>query len=110
MAYMIIFTTEMVVTGGTAFAYTTSNVTNISQNSSVFTEVEYQEATSGISGAWATMTHIARILVVFGQAIFLWCPTLWSGYLLWVYWFICFPVAVGFVLSLAFIIRGVHSA
>lgn len=110
MAWLLIFALEMFATGGTSFASTSSGIRNIAtENQTALLAPTLQQSTSVFTGAWATITGVADYLRVILNIIFLWCPTVFYGYLLWVWWFICFPVGCGFAASLVFIVRGVHS-
>lgn len=46
----------------------------------------------------------------FIQAIFLYNPTIWSGYWIWFYYIVCIPIMVGLVFSIVSIMRGVGSS
>ena len=59
--------------------------------------------TSQISAVWDYM-------VVFIKMIFLWNGTLWVGSWLWFYYFVCLPICIGVVMSIVFILRGVHNS
>ena len=58
---------------------------------------------SQISAVW-------DYIVVFIQMIFLWNGTLWVGSWLYFYYFVCIPVCIGVVMSIVFILRGVHNS
>ena len=58
---------------------------------------------SQISAAWDFFVNLIKML-------FLWNGTLWVGSWLWFYYFVCLPLCAGIVLSLVFILRGVHSS
>lgn len=112
MAWALIFLLEMMATGGTVFSATTSsNMTNpIANNSTLLMSPTLAESTNIFTAAWAVTTGVANYLKIVIQIIFLWCPTVFSGYMLWFWWLICFPVDVGIVFSIVSIVRGVHSA
>ncbi len=112
MAYMLIFVCEMFATGGVSLSATTSsNMTNVATaNQTAFLAPTFAESTNVFTAAWAVVKGIAPYLTLLAQVVFLYCPTVFSGYLLYFYWFICFPVSVGFIAGLVFIVRGVHSA
>jgi hypothetical protein len=102
----------MFVTGGVDFgAMTSSNISNpVADNSSLLMSPTIAESTNIFTAAWAAITNVASYLSIIIQIIFLWCPTVFSGYLLWFWWIICFPIDVGIVFSIVTIVRGVHSA
>ncbi len=112
MAYLLIFACEMFATGGTVFGgATSSGMTNaVTANSTALLNPTFQESSNLFTAAWAVVTGVANYLVILVSILFLWAPTVFSGYLIWFYWFICFPVSCGFNASLVFIVRGVHSA
>ena len=58
---------------------------------------------SQISQVW---TYIQTFI----QMIFLWNGTIWTGSWLWFYYMVCLPICGGVVMSIVFILRGVHSS
>jgi hypothetical protein len=56
-----------------------------------------------ISEVWSYFT-------VFIGMVFLWNGTLWVGAWYYFYLFVCLPICIGIVMSLVFILRGVHSS
>ena len=63
-----------------------------------------------IGQAISLITNVWSYLVTFIQMVFLWFPDLWAGSWLWFYFILPFPVSVGLVISIVFILRGVHNA
>ena len=61
------------------------------------------QGVSQIEAMWSFFT----VLI---QMIFLWNGTLWAGAWYYFYLFVCLPICVGVVMSLVFILRGVHSS
>ncbi len=112
MAYLLIFAAEMVATGGTVFnATTASGISNVAAvNQTGLMAPTIQESTNVFTAAWAVIAGVAAYLRLILQMLALWSPTIFVGDYLWFYWFICFPVAAGMVVSIVFIVRGVHSA
>jgi len=112
MAWLLIFGLEMFVTGGVDFgAITSSNISNpVTNNSSILINPDFAESTNIFVAAWSVVTHVSAYLKIIVQVLFLWCPTIFSGYMIWFWWAICFPVDVGLVFSIISIVRGVHSA
>ena len=49
-------------------------------------------------------------VVKFIQMVFLWNGTLWSGSWLYFYYFVCLPICTGVVMSIVFVLRGVHNS
>lgn len=110
MAWILIFCLEMMATGGVSFSGTSSGIANpVSDNASLINP-DFSESTNIFVAAWAVVTHVASYLKILVQVLFLWCPTVFAGYMIWFWWLICFPVDVGIVFSLVSIVRGVHSA
>lgn len=111
MAYLLIFALEVFVTGGLTFASTSSGVDNIaSSNQSALSTPDIAESSNVFTAAWAVVKGVASYLKILIGMLFLWMPTVFTGYLVWFWWFVCFPVDVGMVFSIVSIVRGVHSA
>jgi hypothetical protein len=100
MFYLVIFGLETIVTGGTVFS---NNLT-----SSAGTLIQPSVIGSGNIAAqtWAIMSNIGGYIAAFVAAVFLWSPTVFSGYMVWAYWFICFPIACGMIYGVVSLIRG----
>jgi hypothetical protein len=60
--------------------------------------------------AVAQITEVWTYIKIFIQMVFLWNGTLWSGSWLWFYYAVCLPICIGVVMSIVFILRGVHSS
>ena len=112
MIYLLIFALEMFATGGTVFgAKTSSGIENIAtSNQTGLLLPVVTESTNVFTAAWAEITNVAAYLQVLIGILGLWAPTVFSGYLIWFWWFVCFPVDCGLIASIVFIVRGVHSA
>jgi hypothetical protein len=111
MFYLIIFSLEVIVTGGINFSQTPSGIDNVvAQNTSSLAFPQLAESTNVFTAAWAVIVGVASYIALFFQIIFLWCPTVFSSYGMWFWWYICLPVDIGMVLSIIFIVRGVHSS
>jgi hypothetical protein len=63
-----------------------------------------------IGQAYTLVTMVGQYIVSFILMIFLWFPSIWAGTWIWFYYVFCLPVSIGFVVSLVFILRGVHNA
>ncbi len=111
MFYLLIFGCEVFATGGTSLGGTTSsNVTNVvTTNQTAFMNPNFQESTNVFTNAWATATGVASYLTLLVKVLFLWCPTIFSEYGLWVWWFICFPTDCAMIAAIIFIVRGTPS-
>lgn len=64
---------------------------------------------SFITAGASLITNVWSYLKTFIQITFLWFPSLWSGSWLWFYF--CFPLelAIGMIISVVVMLRGVHS-
>jgi hypothetical protein len=62
-----------------------------------------------IGQAVSLITKVGEYISTLILMIFLWFPDIWAGNWLWLYFFLCLPVTVGFVVSFVFILRGVHN-
>jgi hypothetical protein len=58
----------------------------------------------------AQISEVWNYIKVFIQMVFLWNGTLWAGSWLWFYYAVCLPICIGVVMSIVFILRGVHSS
>lgn len=111
MIWFTIFGLEIMATGGSTFASTGSGINNpVAANSSILQAPTIVESTNIFTAAWAVITGVAAYFKMWIQVLFLWCPTVFSGYLLWVYWFICFPFCCGIIFGIVTMLRGVHSS
>ena len=63
----------------------------------------FLQGVSQINALWDFFVNLIKML-------FLWNGTLWTGYWYYFYLFFCLPLCVGIVISLVFILRGVHSS
>ena len=111
MLYMLLFSLELFATGGVSFASaTSSNITNIATtNQSALIRPEFAESTNLFTSAWAVATQSAAYLVLIIKVLFLWFPTVFTGYVGYIYWYIVMAIDAGVVFSIFSIVRGVHS-
>ncbi len=63
-----------------------------------------------VSAAVTIITNIGNYCVAFLGALFLWSPTIWSGYFVWIWFLVCLPISIGMVFSVITILRGVHAS
>jgi hypothetical protein len=56
------------------------------------------------------VTTVWSYMKVFIPMIFLYNATVWSGYWIWFYFFVCLPICVGMVFSIVTIMRGSSSS
>ena len=52
------------------------------------------------------VTNIGSYIMAFIRALFLFFPSVWTGYLYWFWLFVCVPISVGMILSIVIILRG----
>ena len=62
-----------------------------------------------ISSMWVPAQVGVAILMALMQIILLYYPALFGGYYVWFWFVVCLPIAVGFVVSIVIMIRGVTS-
>ena len=58
------------------------------------------------TGFVSFVTNIGSYIMAFIGALFLWFPSVWTGYLYYFWLFICVPVSVGMIISIVIILRG----
>ena len=104
MLYLLIFAAEMMVTGGTAF-----NATQHSQLERLMAPTMTNQS-GVVSGAVALVSNAGTYFVTFVSALFLWSPSVWTGYLVWFWLFICLPISIGMVIGVVTILRGTSSS
>ena len=68
------------------------------------------EGTNWVLQGVSQIVKVWDYIKVVIQMVFLWNGTLWTGYWLYFYYFVCVPICLGFVASVLFILRGVHSS
>ncbi len=103
MLYLIIMGCEVLATGGSLFS------TALTTSQSTFIKPDITSGGSSFTGEWALLRYVGSYLAAFISIAFLYAPTVFSGYLIWVWQFICLPVSVMFWFSVVGIFRGVHS-
>lgn len=104
MFYLLILGLELMITEGTLF----SNA--VTRNVGTLYQPELAAQSNIVTQGIAILSQIGEYIVAVLEVLFLWSPSVFSGYMIWVYWFVCFPVACamffGIILSS---IRGVGS-
>ncbi len=102
--WILVFTTEMMVTEGTAFNPSSGNPFNalFSMNLANFSSIVSAGATFIMGcGIW---------LINFIGLVFLWSPSVWTGYYIWIWYILCVPIGVGMLFGIMTIIRGTSSS
>ena len=100
MLYLLIFGIEMMVTEGDAF-----NVTQQDQLTALMSPAMTNQS-GVVSGAVAFVANIGTYFATFVSALFLWSPSVWTGYLIWFWLFFCLPISVGMIVGVVTILRG----
>lgn len=68
------------------------------------------EGTNWVLQGVSQINKVWDYMMVFIQMVFLWNGTLWTGVWLYFYFVVCLPICIGVVMSIVFILRGVHSS
>ncbi len=115
MLYLLILGCELMANTGGGGVYS-GNVSGefrnvVTENQSTLIEPAYSSGSSGgvISNIWTVATNIGPVLATIAGFLVLWSPTVFSGNLLWAWWFICFPTDVAMIFAILAMVRGVHS-
>jgi len=66
--------------------------------------------TSLVSSLWVPAQVGVAVLMSFGSIILLYYPALFHGTYIWFWFIFCLPIAVGFVISIVTLVRGVASS
>jgi hypothetical protein len=101
MFYLLILGLEMVMTGSTTFAPSVTSQQSVLTSPTIVTE------TNVVTQAVAFFSNLGDYISVLIPMLGLWSPTVFSGIMLWVWWFVCFPIDVGIVVTILWILRGV---
>jgi hypothetical protein len=64
---------------------------------------------SSVSSIWAPAITVVAVFASFLSAIVMYYPAIFTGYFIWFWWCICLPIAIGFIISIVTIIRGVNA-
>lgn len=103
MLYMLILGCEMLASGGTSLS------SNFTSSAGPLLQPSFTSSSTVAAQTWAVLTDIVGYAKALVSAILLWSPTVFTGYLLWFYWFICFPVACAMIFTIISVIRGIGS-
>jgi hypothetical protein len=104
MLYIVLFGLEMMMTGGSMFDPTARNALAGAVSPTI---TNYSNSTSAII---STVTNIGIWVIWISSMIFLWAPTIWTGYWVWFYLVICLPISIAFIAGLVFALRGIGSS
>jgi hypothetical protein len=100
MFYILILICEMMVTGNVTLG-NTGTETIFSSNETALL------ASPNWLGSANFIPKLVEYIQVFMSVLLLWSPTIFSGYYLWVWWIVCFPVCVSMIVGVIMLIRGV---
>ena len=64
---------------------------------------------SAVTAALVPGAVMISVMLSFGQILILYYPVIFQGTYVWFYWCVCLPIAIGFIISLITILRGVGS-
>lgn len=103
MFYLLILGLEVMVTEGSLF----SNA--VTSNASTLLQPEITSQSNVIAQGLAILSNIGEYIQAAVEVVFLWSPSVFTGYMLWVYWFICFPTACAAIYGFVSLIRGVST-
>ena len=108
MAYLIIFALELMASNGVLF-----NTNALAANQSTIISPSMVNVAGPLSDLYTIIRNVGSFfstLLGFAGIFVLWQPTVFSGYMMWVWWFICLPIDLMMVFSIVSILRGVHSS
>jgi hypothetical protein len=97
--YLVIMAWEMIATGGSSL--------NVAGNYAIAgqsTLISPDLAKS--SEFWLVIGNILGFLESLIKVLMLWAPTVFSGTMIWFWWFVCFPVDAGMVWGIVKMVRG----
>ena len=103
LLYLLILGVEMMVTEGTAFS------------SAAESQIEglLSPSMTNQSGAVTSIISLASqagtYFMTFVNAVFLWSPSVWTGYLVWVWFYLCVPITVTMIIGVIIVLRGSSS-
>ena len=99
-AYISLFTWERWVTAGAA--------TNLlAGQQQLFVNPSWIESSNVAVAAVTIINNVAPYLIGFVKILLLWEPTIFAGGYVYLWYYICFPVAAVTIMSLIMVIRGV---
>lgn len=98
--YLLILGIEMMVTGGSAFSSTGQS------NLEAMMSPTLTNQSGVVAAVWSTATQVASYFITFIQAIFLWSPSIFTGYLVWLWVYICLPTTITMIIGIIIVLRG----
>jgi hypothetical protein len=100
MFYLVILGLELMATGGTIFSNAVTNAAG------TLLQPEIASSSNIVTQAWSVLANIGAYASAIVSVVLLWSPTVFAGYMIWFYWFICFPVACAMIYGVVTLIRG----
>jgi hypothetical protein len=101
---------ELVITGGTGVGSSyMDTLSSLTKNVNIV-NVTSLYSVPVIGQAASLITMIGQYFAILIAMIFLYFPDIWAGNWIWLWYFLCIPVSVGFIFSFITILRGVHSS
>ena len=82
-------------------------------NGTVASQVQALQTPTGtnyFSAAASAIVFVWDYIVIVIKWIFLWNPTLWSGNWIYFYYCVCMPICIALIISIVFVMRGVHNS
>lgn len=101
MLWVLIFCCEMMVTNGTAFDPKVNGNTINELMSPSMTNMAGSQ-----SNLLTFVTNIGNYLYGFISIIFLWSPTVFAGYAIYLWFILCMPIGVSFAIGIVMFLRG----
>ena len=73
--------------------------------------MEYSQniVASAVSSFFAPAGMAIAVLTALGKAVLMLYPAIFTGTYIWVWWILCFGVAVSFIVTIVLTVRGVSS-
>jgi hypothetical protein len=101
MLWLLIFTSEMMVTGASVFNPTDLNAVN---------NVTIQNGSNIVSTAWTVFTNLGTYAKGILKVILLYEPSVFAGNYIWFWYLVCLPIDIGILFSIVSVFRGVHAS
>ncbi len=111
MLWLIIAGLEFMVDNPAAAAGTAiMSSTNNDTATTLMSAGKFVSSGNVFTTAWTIITDAAPAFQAIIKVIFLWSPSIFAGYMVYFWYIFCLPISIGFIISLIFVARGVHSS
>lgn len=97
---------ELFITGGTGFGSDTMSLIRSVTRDVNIVNITSLYAIPVIGQVASFFVMVGEYLALIISMLFLWFPNIWAGNWIWVYYFLCVPVTIGFIFSIIVIVRG----